>query len=106
MNKSKLVMEGFTVLEADNGMDAINMLKYESPDLIILDVFMQKIDGFKVLAIIKESPKWKDVPVIIFSSKGTQDVIEKAMNAGANEFLLKMMTTPVKLSETVKALLG
>lgn len=106
MNKSKLVMEGFTVLEADNGVDAINMLKYESPDLIILDVFMQKIDGFKVLAIIKESPKWKDVPVIIFSSKGTQDVVEKAMNAGASEFLLKMMTTPVKLSETVKALLG
>ncbi|MBE9502761.1 MAG: response regulator [Proteobacteria bacterium] len=106
MNKSKLVMDGFTVIEATTGVEAINILKKESPDLIIMDVFMQKIDGFKVLAILKQSPKWKDVPVIIFSSKGTQDVVEKAMNAGASEFLLKMMTTPVKLSDTVKALLG
>ena len=105
MNKSKLIMEGLTVIEAATGMEAINILKKESPDLIIMDVFMQKIDGFKVLAILKQSPKWKDVPVIIFSSKGTQDVVEKAMNAGASEFLLKMMTTPVKLSDTVKSLL-
>ncbi len=105
MNKSKLVMEGFTVTEVDNGLDAINILKNELPDLIIMDVFMQKIDGFKVLAIIKQSPKWESIPVIIFSSKGTKDVIEKAMNAGANEFLLKMVTTPVKLSAVVKGLL-
>jgi len=105
MNKSKLVMEGFTVIEVGDGVEAINLLKNEVPDLIVLDVIMQKIDGFKVLAIIKASPKLKEVPVIIFSSKGTKEIIEKAMNAGADEFLLRMVTTPVKLSAAVKGIL-
>jgi DNA-binding NarL/FixJ family response regulator len=44
-------------------------------------------------------------PVIIFSGRGTQDVVEKVINAGANEFLSKMLTSPSKLADTVKMVL-
>jgi PleD family two-component response regulator len=66
---------------------------------------MEKMDGFKVLAILRESPQWKDIPVIVFSAKGTQDVMDKVIDAGAEEFLVKMMTSPAKLANTVKNVL-
>ncbi|MBI5025908.1 MAG: response regulator [Nitrospirae bacterium] len=105
MNKSKLMLDGFTVLEAIDGVEAIKVLETEVPDVIVLDLYMEKMDGFKVLALLKGSPKWKDIPVIVFSARGTPVEIEKAMSAGADEFLVKMTTSPVKLSERVKGIL-
>jgi CheY-like chemotaxis protein len=105
MNKSRLLSEGFAVIEARDGMEAMALLEGMTPDLIILDLYMEKMDGFKVLSILKIHPKWKDVPVIVFSARGTRDVIEKVISAGADEFLSKMVTTPVKLAETVKGVL-
>jgi CheY-like chemotaxis protein len=105
INKSKLTLEGFSVFDTGDGMEAIRHLEEETPDLIVLNLFLTKIDGFKILAILRESPKWKDIPVIVFSAKGTQDVIDKVINAGAEEFLLKMMTSPAKLAKTVKTVI-
>jgi PleD family two-component response regulator len=105
MHKSKLVLEGFQVIDVDDPMDAIKFLKTETPDLIILNLFIEKMDGFKVLAILRESPQWKDIPVIVFSAKGTQDVIDKVLDAGADEFLVKMMTSPAKLALSAKRVL-
>jgi PleD family two-component response regulator len=102
MHKSKLVLEGFQVIDVEDGMEAIRLLESETPDLIILNLFMEKMDGFKILAILRESPKWKDIPVIVFSAKGTQDVIDKVTDAGADEFLVKMMTSPAKLAQSAK----
>lgn len=102
MSKSKLLLEGFSVVEVPNGFEAIRRMEEETPDLVILDLFMQKVDGFKVLTIIKESPKWKDIPVLVYSSKGSDEIMERVLAAGASEFLLKMMTSPTKLVEIVK----
>ena len=90
---------------AINTVVLFNVLKKITPDLIIFDLYMEKMDGFKVLMILKSSPKWKDVPIIVFSSHGTQDVIDKVINAGADEFLLKMITSPSKLAQKAKAVL-
>jgi len=102
MSKSKLILEGFSVVEVEDGFEAIRRMEEETPDLVILDLFMRKMDGFKVLTIIKESPKWKDIPVLIYSSKGGDEILEKVLAAGATEFLLKVMTSPTKLAEIVK----
>ena len=72
---------------------------------MILDLFMEKIDGFKVLKILRNNPKWEGLPVIVFSGRGTADVLEKVTNAGADEFLVKMLTSPAKLANTVKTVL-
>jgi CheY-like chemotaxis protein len=105
MYKSKLMVEGFQVFDVGDGIEAVKFLNEEIPDLIILDLQMEKLDGFKLLAMLKESPLWKETPVIIFSAKSTQDVIDRVIGAGADEFLPKMVTSPAKLAEHVKNLL-
>jgi CheY-like chemotaxis protein len=105
MYKSKLVSEGFHVVEVKNGYEAIAYLNTGKTDLVILDLHMEKIDGFKVLAMLKESEKWQNTPVIVFSSKSSQDIINKVIELGADMFLGKMMTSPTKLAEAVKSLL-
>ncbi|MBI3376774.1 MAG: response regulator [Nitrospirae bacterium] len=105
MNKSKLILDGFTVLEARNGVEAIKILQAEHLDLAVFDLFMEPMDGFKLTALIRQMPQHKDIPVIVFSARSTPDVIEQAKNAGATIFLPKTITSPIKMSENVKKLL-
>jgi CheY-like chemotaxis protein len=104
--KGRLTMEGFSVIEANDGIDALRiLLKEQLPDLIILDLHLVRMDGMKLLAIIRETPNWMNIPVIVCSGKGTKDVIQKVLEAGAEEFLSKMVTTPAKLADTAKAVI-
>ncbi len=105
MNKSRLILDGFTVLEARNGVEAVKILQAEHLDLVVLDLYMEPMDGFKLTALIRQMPQHKDIPIIVFSARSTPEVIEQAMNVGADVFLVKMTTSPIKLSENVKALL-
>jgi CheY-like chemotaxis protein len=105
MFKNGLYMEGFSVVEAADGLTALDVLKTTTPDLIVFDLDMEKMDGVKVLMILKASPKWKEVPVIVLSSHGTKELIDKVIAAGAAEFLSKMITSPLKLSETIRKIL-
>ncbi len=106
MYKSRLYMEGFSVIEARDGLEAIEALKTSRPALIVFDLNMEKIDGLKVLLILKASRRWRDIPVIVFSAHVTKEVVDKVVAAGADEFLPKMITSPRKLAATVKSVLG
>lgn len=105
MNKSRLTLDGFTVLEARDGVEAVKVLQAEPLDLVVLDLYMEPMDGFKLTAFIRQMPKHNNIPIIVFSARSTPEVIEQAMNVGATLFLVKMTTSPIKLSENVKALL-
>lgn len=102
MIKHKLISEGFWIVEANDGIEAINALHEEPIDIILLDLYMEKMDGFKVLSIVKGSSKWKHIPVIIYSAQGSEEVIDKAINTGADDFLLKSVTAPQKLAEIMR----
>ena len=65
--KIPLIADGFQVLEANNGKDAIEIAKKENPDLITLDIIMPHIDGFQAAKIIKEDPQTAHIPIIILS---------------------------------------
>ena len=106
INRINLIEGGFFVIEAKDGMEGIKMLQEHTPSLIILDLYMGNMDGFKVLSMLKASPKWMNIPVLVFSSSITQDTIDKLISGGADEFLLKTETSPAKLIETVKAMLS
>jgi CheY-like chemotaxis protein len=58
-----------------------------------------------VLSILKTNPKWKDLPVIVCSTSGTEDVMKKVIDAGADEFLNKMMTPASQLLDVVRTVL-
>ena len=103
--KSALSKEGFSVVEAMDGIEAMKFIAEHNLDLIILDLYMKGIDGLKVLSVLKTNPKWKELPVIVCSGHDEQDVKEKVMNAGADEFFSKKGTSPAKLAQSAKALL-
>ncbi len=105
MIKHRLISEGFWVIEARDGIEAIKILNEQPVDIIILDLYMEKMNGFKVLSIIKESEQWKNIPVVVYSAKGTSDVMDKVFDAGADDFLLKMVTSPAKLADVLRTLI-
>lgn len=106
MYRSKLTLEQFTVLTADNGMEAIKLLSQEKPDIILLDLMMPIMDGFKVLQVIKADPKLSGIPVLVFSAKGQPEEVEKALNLGAAGYIVKATTKPNEVIEQIRKVLS
>jgi len=98
----KLVKEKFDIAEAVDGEQAVKKVKDVNPDLILLDLILPGIDGFEVLTKIKEDPVLAEVPVIILSNLGQKDDIEKGLNLGATDYLIKAHFTPSEIIEKVK----
>lgn len=101
----KLGKEGFEVLSAENGLEAVKMLEGAIPDLMLLDIVMPYMDGIDVLKKIKNVEKWKKIPVILLSNLSEKEKIEEAMGIGADDYLLKSHFTPAEVMEKVKSVL-
>lgn len=93
--------DGFQVVEAYRGMQAIQALRDKMPDLVILDVMMPDIDGFEVLKLIREISA---VPVIMLTAKGEEDDRVKGLELGADDYVTKPFS-PRELVSRVKAVL-
>jgi CheY-like chemotaxis protein len=104
--RAKLIAEGYLVKTADNGVEALKCLSQDSFDLIFLDLIMPVMDGYKVLSAIKADLKLASIPVIVFSSRGQPDEVEKAVSLGASSYLVKATTTPKEVVKRVKSVLG
>lgn len=103
--KNKLLSAGYITSVANNGVEALKALTTDKPDLILLDLMMPIMDGFKVLQTVKANPNFQNIPIIVFSAKGASEEISKALQAGANDFLVKATTTPNKVVEKIKEIL-
>ena len=104
--KMKLVADGYEVGTAANGVEAIKAVATDRPDIILLDLMMPVMDGFKVLQVIKDDPNLNQIPVVVFSAKGNTDEVVKAMSAGATDFLVKATTTPNKVVEKIHQIIN
>ena len=102
MYRNKLTFEQFNVLTADNGMEAIKILSKEKPDIILLDLMMPVMDGYKVLQVIKTDPKLSNIPVLVFSAKGQPEEVEKALNLGAAGYIVKATTKPNDVVQQIR----
>lgn len=85
----RLKEEGFAVSTAFDGEQAIMVIKGEKPDLVLLDLLLPKKSGFEVLEEIKKDESTKKIPVIILSNLGQQTDIDKGMQLGAIDYLVK-----------------
>lgn len=101
----KLQREGFEVLIAGNGLEALKVLEKTVPDLILLDIVMPYMDGIDVLKKIKSEEKWKKIPVILLSNISEREKIDEAMGIGADDYLLKSHFTPAEVLEKVNSVL-
>ncbi|MDP8263930.1 MAG: response regulator [Candidatus Aceula lacicola] len=89
MLKKRLEAEGYYVLaapDAETGLDLIHKIK---PNLIILDIVMPKVSGYEALGIIKTDPNTKNIPVIMLTIKGSSSEIKKALDLGADDYVIK-----------------
>ena len=100
--RNKLNLEGYIVIEASNGVEALKHLQELKPDLVILDLWMDGIDGFKILQLMQVNQELKNIPVIVLSARSIPVDIQRAIALGARDFLPKTTTTTVKLADKVK----
>ncbi len=97
-----LTDEGFSILEASSGYEALRLLKTELVDLIFLDVWMPEMGGLDVLKAVKAD--WPDVPVIMISGHGKIDMAVRAIKEGAFDFVEKPLSIDKTLASTQNAL--
>jgi len=100
-----LQRQGYTIVAAINGTQALSKVPAEKPDLILLDVMMPDIDGFEVCRRIRSDPAFKTTPILMFTAKTQVDDKVQGFEAGADDYLPKP-THPAELLAHVKALLG
>ena len=98
----KLTKENYDTSEAVDGEKGLKKIKEERPDLILLDLILPGIDGFEVLAKMKEDSALNQIPVIILSNLGQKEDVEKGLKLGATDYLIKAHFTPVEIVEKIR----
>jgi len=104
--KMRLLRDDFTVFEASNYLEAVKLLQESKPDIVVLDLWQEGMDGLNILQLMQINPDLRIIPVLILSTRNVATDVEKAMALGAKDYLLKMTTTPIKLSEKIRAISG
>lgn len=103
----QLLIAGFDVVTVIDGGEAMEIIRKECPDLILLDILLPTLDGFEILKQVKndKNPKLASIPVIMLSNLGQDSDIEKAKTLGANGYLVKAHFTTTEIVEEVRKVL-
>lgn len=99
-----LVRAGFHVSEAEDGYDALDKVRKNQPDVVLLDVMMPGMDGFTVCEKLRSEAATAELPIIMLSAKTDLDSINKGLRVGATVYLTKPIS-PEELTQHVKAAL-
>ncbi len=99
--RMNLELEGYRVIEATNGLEAVDRVREDLPDLLVMDVQMPEMDGFEALAQIRQV---STVPVIMLTVKADEEDKVRGLELGADDYVTKPFS-PRELSSRVKALL-
>lgn len=100
-----LEQDGYEVLEASNGEEAWEAIISQKPSLVLLDLGLPVLDGFRVLEKARRSDQTREIPIIIFSVLGEPRDVKKAMEMGANDYTVKGFYTPRQVLGKIKDLL-
>ena len=97
--------EGYEVITAADGEEAIERAKKEKPDLVVLDIMMPKVDGFEACRRLKADPETSPIPVILLTAKGREVDRRMGMEVGADDYIVKPFS-PNKLIEKIGSFLS
>ncbi len=103
----RVIRQEFEVLTAGDGEEGLALIQREaksgrSPDLVLLDVMMPKLNGIDVLRKLKESNDTANIPVILLTNLGQEEVIKEASDLGAKGYLMKIRLTPYEVVGHIK----
>ncbi|MCA9882613.1 MAG: response regulator transcription factor, partial [Anaerolineae bacterium] len=99
--RMNLELEGHQVIEAHNGIEALDAIRTQLPDVVLLDVMMPELDGFETLRMLRE---FSTVPVIMLTAKGDENDKVYGLELGADDYVTKPFG-PRELSSRIKAVL-
>jgi twitching motility two-component system response regulator PilH len=102
--KKILEKQGYTIIEAKDGKEGVEVAIQAHPDLILMDVVMPVLNGFQATRQLKNNEKTADIPVIMVTTKDQKTDINWGMRQGANEYLVKPVA-PAELLNRIKAIL-
>lgn len=102
MYHDRLVADGFDVSVAGDGLEALNMLRSAPVDLVVLDLIMPRMGGLDVLEAVKADPRLKEIPVVILTNLGEESAIQRALDLGAVDYLIKNAAKPADVSEKIR----
>lgn len=102
----RLTAEGYTIVSASDGEEALAVAVRERPDLVISDVMMPKISGFDMLDILRSTPETKDIKVIMMTALSSEDQRERGENLGADRYLVKSQVGIEDVVNVVHEVLG
>ena len=96
--KLRLEANGYEISEALDGQEGLNKAREEKPDLVILDIRLPKLDGFKVCRMLKFDEKYQKIPIIMLTARIQQADIQQGIEAGADAYITK----PYKAADLLK----
>lgn len=103
--KRKLDTEGYEVLFAPDGREALKIMEEIVPDLVLLDIMMPFVDGMEVLQKMKGDPRWKFIPVVMLTNLAEKENIEKSISMGADGYIIKAHFTPSEVMQKIRTVL-
>jgi len=105
MYKERLELAGYNVEICRNGEETLAKVREFQPDIILLDIMMPKLNGYEALASLKSDPQTKDIPVVMLSALMRDFNREKAVEAGADDYLIKSEAMPVDVITKIEQVL-
>ncbi|MBI4092871.1 MAG: response regulator [Candidatus Kerfeldbacteria bacterium] len=106
MYVTKLGLEGFSVDLASDGREGLKKAKDGKPDLVLLDIVLPVMDGFTMLEHMKSDPELRSIPVVLLTNLGQKSDVEKGLNLGAADYLIKAHFMPNEVIEKIKRILN
>ncbi|MBZ5525966.1 MAG: response regulator [Acidobacteriia bacterium] len=91
----------YDLVTAQNGLEAVEKSVSERPDLILMDVVMPQMDGFRACEEIRKNLSTREIPIILVTTRGEADFVETGFNCGCNDFITKPLN-PSELVQLVK----
>jgi len=101
MYSTELELRGYQVVWESNGANAFSKAQAEYPDLILLDIMLPEMDGLTILQNLKSYDATKDIPVFVLTNFGDDENIKRALEGGAEDFILKYRIVPSELAQKV-----
>ena len=105
MVKMRLEAAGYEVISAYDGQEGFDKAKKDKPDLIILDLMLPKMDGYKVCGLLKNDARYSKIPIIMFTARAQEEDSRLGKDLGAEEYVTKPFDPKILLSK-IKELLG
>jgi len=100
-----LEKEGYEVATAQDGLEGLEKVRTQNPDLIILDLLLPGMDGHKVCRLVKSSYRTKNIPIVMYTSRDMDEDADLAKRCGADAFIVKTTRSAVML-DVIRQLLG